>query len=80
MVSLMCWKHNGEKFVVTERTYGRAFDIARDKGAIRAENEHFEIFRWLHGEWVVVGQYSEERIRKVQAARNRAENSQLRFP
>ena len=52
MVSLRIWKLDGSADIITQPTYGRAFDVAGEGGAVRAIDNLGERFLKIGGEWV----------------------------
>ena len=54
VVSLVVWARDGRSWVIEAPTYGQAFDLATEAGAVRALDGNGWIDRWLFGEWVGV--------------------------
>ena len=56
MVSLHVWFRDGRQRLIDAPTYGAAFDAATKAGAIRAVSGCGEVYRWIDGAWIVLGQ------------------------
>lgn len=59
-VSATGWKRNGARCDVTGRTYADAERQLEALGCYRYVDGLGEVYRWLAGEWVCIGNVSEQ--------------------